>query len=660
MADKKVIQIAFDGDIEKVSSKIQAIQSELSKLSLGKGLNREFEETFSSLTAELKKLQGLTDGNKVNFVDVKKVEKSADAIDRLYDKLSRLASSSGVNSSLLKNDRKAIDALASARTKYNSIAASGLKEQQRLQKDLANAQEKTNSKAERAQFLDNLRKQTSEALINAQKELASLEAQLRAKGGNNPTKYLKTDDDGNVVGADKRTTLGKQYNALKEQLPDLEAAAKSAEKAVKPSFAQIEEEAKKIADGIDKAKKALDNFNNAQPQKQAKAFEEVRQELEKIGGIDWKSLGIDLNSINNIDELNNKLLTLSNDAGVRARQVLENIRNASSEGAEPLRILGQNARAAGQDVQELTDRQKDIQRLTDQLKNFFSISNSVQLFKRAVRSAFETVKELDNAMTEIAVVSDFSVSDMWERLPEFTEQANELGVAIKDTYNATTLFVEQGLDLQHSVELSTETLKMARIAGMEAADATDAMTSALRGFNMELNQTSAQRVNDVYSELAAMSASDVQELSTAMSKTASIAHNVNMEFEATAAFLAQGIESTRESAETIGSALRTVIARFSEVKSLYSKGEITGTDENGEEVNVNKIQKALRSAGIDMTKFFTGEEGLDQVFLELSQKWNNLDVTVQRYLEKYLNPLNCGKFLRVLVTKHILCGEGND
>ena len=182
------------------------------------------------------------------------------------------------------------------------------------------------------------------------------------------------------------------------------------------------------------------------------------------------------------------------------------------------------------------------------------------------------------------------------------------------------------------MELSNETLKMARIAGIEAADATDAMTSALRGFNMELNQTSAQRVNDVYSELAAITASNVEELSTAMSKTASIAHSVNMEFETTAAFLAQGIETTRESAETIGTMLKTVIGRFSEVKSLYSKGEITGTDEDGEEINVNKVQKALRAAGVDMTKFFTGEEGLDQVFLNLSKKWDSLDITTQRYI----------------------------
>lgn len=39
--------------------------------------------------------------------------------------------------------------------------------------------------------------------------------------------------------------------------------------------------------------------------------------------------------------------------------------------------------------------------------DFFSVTGAIQLFRRAIQSAFETVKELDAAMTEIAVVSDF-------------------------------------------------------------------------------------------------------------------------------------------------------------------------------------------------------------------------------------------------------------
>jgi hypothetical protein len=49
------------------------------------------------------------------------------------------------------------------------------------------------------------------------------------------------------------------------------------------------------------------------------------------------------------------------------------------------------------------------------------------------------------------------------------------------------------------MQLGVETMKMAKIAGMDSTEATKAMTAALRGFNMALNETSATKVNDVYS-----------------------------------------------------------------------------------------------------------------------------------------------------------------
>ena len=120
-----------------------------------------------------------------------------------------------------------------------------------------------------------------------------------------------------------------------------------------------------------------------------------------------------------------------------------------------------------------------------------------------------------------------------------------------------------------------------------------------------------------------------------MTKTASIAHAANMEFETTAAFLAQIIETTRESAETAGTALKTVIARFSEVKKLYSEGELTGQDEEGEEIDVNRVSTALRAAGVDLNEYLTGAKGLDEVFIELASKWDNLDLITQRYMQPW-------------------------
>jgi len=64
------------------------------------------------------------------------------------------------------------------------------------------------------------------------------------------------------------------------------------------------------------------------------------------------------------------------------------------------------------------------------------------LFRRAIQSAFESVKELDAAMTETAVVTDFSVGDMWDKLPEYTDMAKELGATTLGAYETMTLFYQ--------------------------------------------------------------------------------------------------------------------------------------------------------------------------------------------------------------------------
>jgi hypothetical protein len=45
-------------------------------------------------------------------------------------------------------------------------------------------------------------------------------------------------------------------------------------------------------------------------------------------------------------------------------------------------------------------------------------------------------------MTETAVVTKYSVSDMWKALPRYTKVANELGVTTKGAYETMTLFYQ--------------------------------------------------------------------------------------------------------------------------------------------------------------------------------------------------------------------------
>lgn len=313
----------------------------------------------------------------------------------------------------------------------------------------------------------------------------------------------------------------------------------------------------------------------------------------------------------------------------KAADTYNQAKEGAQKGAEGARNFAKETVNAARGSQQLNS---ELEQFKNKAAYFFGIANGINLLKRAIRSAYSTVKDLDAVMTETAVVTDFDVGDMWAQLPEYTQRANELGVSIHSAYEAATIFYQQGLKTNEVMAVSNETLKMARIAGLDAATASDRMTNALRGFNMEMDKMSAQRVNDVYSKLAAITASNTDEISTAMTKVASLAHNANMEFETTAAFLAQIIESTRESAETAGTALKTVVARFSEVKKLYSKGELLGTDEEGEQIDVNRVAVALRSAGINLNEYLTGAKGLDDIFIELAEKWDSLDIVQQRYI----------------------------
>lgn len=299
--------------------------------------------------------------------------------------------------------------------------------------------------------------------------------------------------------------------------------------------------------------------------------------------------------------------------------------NESGKGAE-------NLRQKVEEVREETDAQnhamQEQEAIENKIKQFIGLAGASHILKAALRDAMQTITELDATMTEMAVVTDLTVGDYWDQLPEYSKRATELGVSINSAYKAATLYYQQGLKTNEVNAISTETLKMAKIAGLDAAEATDKMTAALRGFNMELNETSAKRVADVYSELAAITAADVNEISSAMTKTASIASSAGMEFETTAAFLSQIIETTRESAETAGTALKTVIARFQELKK--APGEIGEID--GEIVDANAIEKALRSVGVSLRDSSGQFRELDEVFLELSSKWDTLDKNTQRYI----------------------------
>lgn len=176
------------------------------------------------------------------------------------------------------------------------------------------------------------------------------------------------------------------------------------------------------------------------------------------------------------------------------------------------------------------------QRLSMAIRQWFSFREVINLTKRAISDAVAHIKELDATMTQIAVVTNMSQKDLWGQIGTYSAIAQQYGVSTNGVYQVSQLFYQQGLQTADVMKLTTETLKMAKIANLDYATATDYMTVAIRGFKLEMDD--AQHVTDVYSHIAAISASDTEELAVAMSKTASSAEAVGSSFENTTAMIA--------------------------------------------------------------------------------------------------------------------------
>lgn len=219
---------------------------------------------------------------------------------------------------------------------------------------------------------------------------------------------------------------------------------------------------------VEKLQKAFDSFDSKG--KIDKLFSDLEQLGISTDGVERSAEGVQKLKEHLLGVNSDRVKELNDEFGKTKTQV------QASENA--INKIHSSLGNLGQATTSLQQMNSEFEQLKSQAQYFFGLTNSFNLLKRAIRGAYETVKKLDAAMTETAVVTDFSVGDMWEQLPQYTTMAKKLGATTEGAYKTAALYYQQGLDTAEAMQLSTETMKMARVAGMEYATATKAMTSA--------------------------------------------------------------------------------------------------------------------------------------------------------------------------------------
>ena len=246
------------------------------------------------------------------------------------------------------------------------------------------------------------------------------------------------------------------------------------------------------------------------------------------------------------------------------------------------------------------------------------MSSIVNNISGTVQKSYYYVKDLDSALNDIRIVTGKSADEM----SRFAEQANDaaksLAVTTKDYTEGSLIYYQQGLDDSTVKTLTDITAKTSNVTGQSMEVVSEQLTAVWNGYKVA--NEAAEEGMQVYEEyvdkmaaVGATTASDLQELSTAMSKVASAASSMGVTFDDLNAQIATIVSVTRQAPESVGTALKTIYARLGDLK-------VDGVDEFG--VKLGEVTTQLQTMGINILDQNGNMRQMSSVMTEVAEKWD--------------------------------------
>lgn len=324
----------------------------------------------------------------------------------------------------------------------------------------------------------------------------------------------------------------------------------------------------------------------------------------KTGNLDLSKLNASLKTANtDIGTLGSNLLK----AGIQGEQAFMNVQRAI--GTASVQIKQANGLLAN---------------FWTTLKNTarWQLSSSVlHGFMGAMQSAYGYAQDLNESLNNIRIVTGYNTDYM----ADFAEQANKAAKALSTTTtaysDAALIFYQQGLSGEEVLKRADTVIKMANVTGEVASDVSNYMTAVWNNFYD--GSKSLEYYSDVMTALGAATASSTDEIAAGLEKFAAVADTVGLSYEYATAALATVTAETRQSADVVGTAFKTLFARIQDL-------ELGETLDDG--TTLGSYSQSLAKVGIDIMDTSGEMKKMDVILTEMAGKWDDLSAAQQTAL----------------------------
>ena len=363
------------------------------------------------------------------------------------------------------------------------------------------------------------------------------------------------------------------------------------------------EKAKKAFMDLNKSLSDLQNQNLINPdngiRQAAQDARELQDHLSKAVNVDTGRL--DLNRFSNSLKSSKKEL----------KDYYNSLMKLGDQGEQAFMQLSRSIATAETSTVRVN---KKMQEFATTLKNAarWQVSSSIlHGLMGAVQGAYGYAKDLDSALNDIRIVTGLSADEMDKFAVKANHAAKALSTTTTEYAKASLIYFQQGLSDSQVEERTAITMKMANAAGASAETISDQLTAVWNNFYD--GSQSLEHYADAMVRLGADTASSSDEIATGLEKFASIGQVIGLGFDEAASALATVTAQTRQSAEVVGTAFKTIFAR---IQGL-NLGE---TLDDG--TTLNKYSEALAKVGISIKNEYGGIKDMNTLLDEMGEKWN--------------------------------------
>lgn len=289
------------------------------------------------------------------------------------------------------------------------------------------------------------------------------------------------------------------------------------------------------------------------------------------------------------------------------------------------KLLGKKGAASIWDVMA-----NDIKRATMRVADFGIAAKVMNKIPQDIQKVIQYTKELDAAMTNIRIVGGYNEEQAKNLMRSYTELGKTLGATTVEVATAANEWLRQGYEAEDQLEeLISASTKLSKLGMISASEATTALTSALKSFN--LTAEDAIDVVDKLTKVDQLAAVSAGGIATALQKSATSAKLAGMSMDELIGSVSVIGEVTQQSMDTVGNAMKSILARYGNVKaSVFTQ---MGLNDDGETTeNINDIEKVLSKLGIRMRSSSTELRDITDVLDEVNEKWDTYDTVTKNAL----------------------------